>query len=298
MKRYLVRRIGWVFDDDWYNYDGNHDVDSVYETEAEAISRVNFLNHICFIHMGFQSRPFQVNFEESKKDQFVKRDKLAELVATYLKIDITEIYNPRRGFTWSDQYVYLNKLSTTQITEILDQIGLSFYNHYAIERDKYFLYTFMRNPQIWSKYMDEFDKPKYYYPFYDDRDLDNNFRIANSKIECYYYAINQRHNSITYQLSNETFYKGELNTLTKTPDLLLSILDQCPNVHFDLEKSCLVFAKTITPNELMQIDAVLIDPVLLTEEKPITDSIFKNESRNKLYSKIASKYKINSDINS
>jgi len=295
MKKYMVRRIGWVFDDDWYNYDGNHDVESIYESEEEAISRVNALNHIYFLHMGFESRPFQINFEESKVDEFVSRDKLAELVSSYLEIDMSEIYNPRKGFIWRDQSLYLSKLSTIQISEILNKINLRFFKHYTIESDKCFLFSFMRNPNKWHIYVDEFTSPEEYYHFFDDRDMDNNYRIVNSKLECYYYAINQEYNSITRKLNEEIFYEGEIDTITKTPDLLFSILEQCPNVHFDREYMYLAFSKNVTPNELMQIDSVLIDPILLIKEVPITASILMNESKSSIYKEIISKYKITTD---
>jgi len=297
MKNYIVRRIGWVFDDDWYNFDGNHDIESIYKTEKEAISRVDHLNHIYFIHMGFTSRPFQLNFNHTKKDEFVSRDNLANLISSNLKIDLAEIYNPRKGFIWKDRFSYLSKLNTKQISKILKEVNLSFFKYYEFNSDNLVLHTFIRNPKLWAKYVDEFTPADEFYSFYDDRDMNDNFRIANTRLECYYYAIEDDYNSIKRKLNEETFYSGELKKISNSPDLLNSIIEQSPNITYNTSKSQLAFDKNVTANELMLLDSVLNDPILLLKEIPVTKSIFKNEEGRSFYQEIKDKYKITTDNN-
>ena len=130
MSYFIVRKVGWVFDDDWYNYDGDHDVEGVYHSEKEAKDRVNLLNHIYFLYWGFMSRPFQVKYNAQRQYEFVSRDELAVLVSKYLEVEISELYNPKKGFIWRNESEYLRKLSREQVSNICSKININFFKYY------------------------------------------------------------------------------------------------------------------------------------------------------------------------
>ena len=137
------------------------------------------------------------------------------------------------------------------------------------------MFSFTRNPKVWSKLLNEYTIPEEVFPFCDDI---TNTRLANSRFECYYFAINEKYDSIAEQLSRDVIYSGELSDFCASPDLFLSVLEQCPNVTYDKQEKSLNFLESLTPEELMQIDTLLINPTILISKVPIDESIISNES--------------------
>lgn len=294
MKKYLIRRIGWVFDDDWFNYDGEHSIEGVYNTESEVRERHEYLSHIYFLSQSFMSRPFQLNYDHTTNgDKFVDRDLLAQLVAKCINVDIDEIYSPRKGFIWRNEEQYLSKLSRVQVMDILTKLRLSFFNIIEIDTQSYYLYTFKRNPQIWSSILEYeyYTNPNDYYNFYDDSDSDR-LRIVNSKLECYYYATRQGHEPITWRLCEKELIIGSLDKLSDTPNLLSQLIQNCMNLDYNNERQIIVFSKEVTAKELMMLDAVLSEPILIVEKLSLDTIVLESESNTFIHKEINRKYNL------
>jgi len=285
MYKYVVRAIGWVFDDDWYNYDGEHGIEGVYDSKAAAIARIDYLNHVHFLGRVFERRPLQLNYNYSlNDDKFIDRDLLLDLIAKKLGVKKQELSDAKRGFIWED-ISYLKKLSEKQVKDILEKLELSFFTYVELSSNNAHLYKFKRNSDLWSKYYEEsyYGAPNDYYYFFDDRD-DDHLRFVNTKLDCYYYAVSQAHDPITWQLSNDKIISGSIEELSTTPTLLSQVLNNSPNIK--------VFSKAVTPKEIMALDAVLTKPILIIEPVEIDALPIYNAEKNYFYKEIKKIYNL------
>ncbi|MFK7934510.1 MAG: hypothetical protein AB8G22_13445, partial [Saprospiraceae bacterium] len=87
MKQYVIRSIGWVFDDDWYNYDGEHDIVGCYSYKAEDDEKCKILNHQYFFDYFPVRRKFQLNYCFKPAYKFLDTEKIIEFLANYLGLD-------------------------------------------------------------------------------------------------------------------------------------------------------------------------------------------------------------------
>lgn len=292
MKKYVIRSIGWVFDDDWYNYDGPHEIAGVYDHESDAIERVDELNHRHFLSRVFISRRFQLNYGTSSgKEQFLDRNLLAKLIAKNIGVDVQSIYDPQYGFIWRDEIRYLKKLRTAQVKEILETIGLTFFTYVELSEENYFFYKVKRNPILWHRHMEEegYGNPEHYYYLFDDRDADKH-RLVSTRLEGYFYAVKQEYDPITWKLSQGNMISGSLEDLSKTPNLLEQIVKISENIAYDDSKQTMVFNKAVTPEELMSLDALLLHPILLLEKIPVASLSVYDEENTYLSKEIKKKY--------
>jgi len=51
MKKYIVRNIAWIFDDDWYNFDGEINLEGIYDSKMPLPTAIYGLT--MFIPDGF-----------------------------------------------------------------------------------------------------------------------------------------------------------------------------------------------------------------------------------------------------
>lgn len=291
MQKYIVRSIGWVFDDDWHNYDGEHDVEGIYATEIEAIKRVDYLNYIYFLGNIDKGRPFQLNYNYSSNgEEFLNRDLLVDLIAKHLGIKKELLFKEGR-FTRSYEENYLSKLSEKQVKDILLTLKLSFFTYVEFKFDNYHLYKFKRNPDIWHKQFESSleSNPHYYYYFFDYRDSDK-IRLVNTKLECYYYAANHDDDSITWQLSSEKMILGTIEELSATPELLIQVIKNSPNISINNINQSIVFSKEVTPQEIMSLDATLTKPILIIEKVPIDELPLFDVTKTYTFKEVKRKY--------
>lgn len=271
MKKYVIRSIGWVFDDDWYNYDGEHDIEGIYDSQNEANERCLKLNSIFFLYHFERLGSYQVNLPgpNLKKVEFVNISWIADYIVEELNFLREEIRDPRTGQLKGNQQV-LSHLTQKQIEAILDHTGLSFFKIYEFNSEEPFLFEFKRNEMIWDVLYDEneYGRPEYFYHFHDDRDHHQK-RAVTSIIECYEFALLSPFSSFEHDLTSRITIKGSLQELSRTPNLLKAVLSTCKQIVYHAEERRLVFSPPSVPEELMRLDAVLIQPILIWEKVSI-----------------------------
>ena len=99
MKKYIIRSIGWIFDDDWYNFDGDHDVVGIYDSKEEAENKVDELNHIYFLDQRFLTRSLQISYIQNEANySLVHENKIASMISKFINVDLDHIYQNGRGF--------------------------------------------------------------------------------------------------------------------------------------------------------------------------------------------------------
>lgn len=268
MKKYVIRSIGWVFDDDWYNFDGEHDIEGIYESEEEAYEKCIKLNSIFFLYHFERLGSYQVNLPgpNLKNVEFVNISWIADYIAEELSFNREEIWGTRTGRLKGNQQV-LSHLNQKQIEVILKHTGLSFFKIYEFNSEEPFLFEFKRNEMIWDVLYDENEDgpPEHFYYFHDDRDHDQK-RAVTSIIECYEFALFSPFSSFEHDLTSRITVKGSLQELSRTPNLLKTVLSTCKQIIYHEEERRLVFKSPSAPEELMRLDAVLIQPILIWEK--------------------------------
>lgn len=272
MKQYLIRSIGWVFDDDWYNNDGEHDIiEGTYNSLEEAKKKCNHLNYVYFLNYFDYLNKFQLDFSYNsyERPNFVNLDLIASLMAKELELKKDRIFN-KKSKTLNIDKKDLKRITAEQVDAILSKAGFRFFKILEVDSSELFFYYFKRNPEIWEFLYNQsyyLDPPDDFYYFFDDRDLNNNKRLANSIRDCYYYALKDNRTDFLLGLINLTVIKGEFNDLSELPNLLKNIIDNSPNI--DYQRGEVIFTKEITVEELVKLDSVLKKPLLITEKVSI-----------------------------
>ncbi len=270
MKKYGIRPVGWVFDDDWYNYDGEYEIEELFSTREEAEKRIDEHNQkILLSGWVFTSRSFQLTYSQAEPDiVFVGKSELGKKLAEILDIEVERVYNPKSGFTREMTDTYVKQLSPKQITSALTELGLSFYKLVSFESEtQAFYYHFRRNKNLWLKHFDEtyhFTEDDYL-SFKDDSPMEGN-RIALTKKECYYFAVNDPYDPISRQLATFDLLTGSLEELSDTPDLLKSVISNAEHIHYNADKKLIEFDYKVSHESLMALDQVLKEPLIILEK--------------------------------
>lgn len=271
MKKYMIRSVGWIFDDDWYNYDGEHDIEGVYDSKEEANERCQKLNSTFFLYYFEVLYKYQINLPGPGLDdlEFVDVSWIAEYLVKELNINKEDIWDRRISRLRANRMV-LSQLNLQQIESILQYTNLTFFKIFEFNSEELFLLEFKRNEAIWGRFYDKdyHGLAEHYYYFYDDRDQDQK-RVVSSIIDCYQYALCDLHASIESHLLSEIKIRGTLRELSKTPQLLQTVLTSCMQIDYLEDEQRIVFKSPLVPEELMRLDAVLKQPILLWEKIPI-----------------------------
>lgn len=268
MKRFVVRSIGWVFDDDWYNYDGEYDVEGVYLSRKDAVQRRNYLNHKRFLDFFSYLSRFQIDYDYhlNNTPKFVDVKRIAVLMAKRLELKEEDLFDNRYNRLNDDKNIK-EKITTDLVDEVLTDNHFTFYKIIEFNTEDIYFNYFKRNPIVWNKFYNEteYGEEDYYYYFYDDRDADIKRAVGSIK-ECYEYAIKHPYSSILYTLLNKKLIQGEFSALSETPNILKSIIDESSNIEYDTTNESVLFKQGISIEELMALDAVLINPIILIEK--------------------------------
>jgi len=270
MKRYIIRSVGWIFDDYWYNFDGDYDVEGVHDTEEEALERKKYLNHKHFLNYFSSLDRFQLNYgyETGESTSLIDVKKILLLISNKLNISEEQILN-----TGYSTLIYDELITEEESIELVDEIlkvnGFSFFRIIEFESEDIFFYQTKRNPKVWSKFYNKSmsgEEEWYYYFHLDGRD---ERRAVRTKKECYEYAINEAYSELRNQLHKHKLIKGKINELSATPAILENILRESKNIGYDNES--IIFKHSVSAEELMMLDSVLINPILLLEKVKIED---------------------------
>lgn len=277
MKKYVIRSIGWVYDDDWYNYDGAHDIEGVYDSREEAEARCQRLNANYLLAYFPYLRRYQLKFGygSARNPEFVDNTKMALFLAKELGVHPHQFIDRRtKQISVARNIIDELKSRPALVAQAMKLGGLHFFKLFEFEEDHLYLFHFKKNPEVWrklyeAKFSNLYPDPNFFYYYYDEREADHRRAVQTIK-ECYEYAVTYEHHPIGWQLQLSTLITGTLAELSPTPDLLLGVLSNTKHISYQ-EEGHLAFDKDVTPEELMSIDAVLKQPLLLMEKVDLAD---------------------------
>lgn len=293
VKKYIIRNIGWFYDDEQYNFDGEQRVEAIYERKSEALNRVDELNHMYFMALVFINTVFQslyTNYEGS--EEHINRDRLARLIADAIDVDVDTFYSPRKGFFLKNDGPYKELLTKKHVKEILAQLKFKFFICSEVEEGNIAFYKFKRNPEVWSPVLirDQYMTPEELYDYYYNEE-GSELRLVRTKAECYFYALNSW-DPIRYELNHDKLISGTYEALSTTPDLLAQVIKNSPHIAYDETGKYLVFHKEVTPEEVMSLDSVLKHPILIIEEHILDEKSITNKSDDYYYKALRKKFSV------
>jgi len=274
MKKYVLRSLGWIFDDDWYNFDDVQDLEGVYNSQEEATERKQYLDFIFFLNFFPYLGRYQIKFWEYssyQKPEFVDVKKARTLLAKKLNLSKEKLFD-------SDDYYQdirvekkhlLKNIPLQDISEIMKSIKLEFFKIVEFDSEEIFFYHFKRNRILdcWEVMnMHGIHENELY--FYDGRDRNPMAKRAVSTIkEAYEFALRfDGYSSIESELIQHPAIQGDFSELSQMPKVLESIIQNSKSISYDLDSKTVKFTKPIAIDELMALDSVLKNPVLIVEK--------------------------------
>lgn len=273
MKKFVIRHIGWIFDDDWYNFDKESSIQGVYNSKEEAIKKKRSLDYESFLSHSFYLHQYQYNYNWQKEEaKFIDVQKIAIYLSKKLNVHKHQIID-RKSNQFKNHNNILSKTTEDHVAEILNITNLEFFRIIEFDSEDIFFYYTKKNPDLWESKFDpySYNNLDHFY-YYVDESFVSNKRISKTIKECYEIAITDTSEGIVYKLIQYSPIQGDLDELSNTPSILESIIEQSKNISYDSDKKIILFKKELTADELMALDAVLIHPVL-SPEKVSIDSL-------------------------
>jgi len=273
MKKYVLRSVGWIFDDDWYNFDDVHDLVGIYNTKEEAVEKKVALDFLFFLYQFPYLSRYQLKFlnhAPKENPEFVDVKKARILLAEKLNLKEEELFdfNSRPPDFRKDKKQLLKNIPQVELHQIMKSIKLEFFKIYEFDEDEIFFYHFKKNPffSAWNIYEEE--EPNYY--FYDGRDRDPLVKRAVTTIkEAYEFALQKSDGfgqTIGPILTRKVLIKGDFSDLSHIPQILESIIQNSETISFDVDSKSIKFKAPIAVEELMALDSVLKEPLLILEK--------------------------------
>jgi len=173
MKKYVLRSLGWIFDDDWYNFDDVQDLVDIYDSKEEAIQKKQYLEFLLFLNQLPYIGRYQTKFLDSNlklKPEFIDTKKAQTLLAEKLNLKKEELFESDSHYPsfFHNKKHLLKNVSLIDIQEIMEAINLNFFRIIEFDSEEIFFYHIKKNNGLseWGTW--EEDNSDFY--FYDSRD--------------------------------------------------------------------------------------------------------------------------------
>ena len=140
--KYLIREVGWVFNDSTYDNDGNYRTVKIFDSEDEAKEKKkeldfeHFIHTIDFIHRYESYGDYRKNFRDYKL-------RVAKYLTRELNLNPTIQLIGHNGYSTS---MFLKELTPEIVQKILEIMNIDFFSIIAIEEANPFQYEVKLNP--------------------------------------------------------------------------------------------------------------------------------------------------------
>ncbi|MFK8004784.1 MAG: hypothetical protein AB8H03_00370 [Saprospiraceae bacterium] len=268
MKKYFVRKIGWVYDDARWNNDGAHQFVESFTSKEEAIEVKQKLNREYFITV-FDWIHEYTTWSIYDKDYQEIKDSVNDYLINELSCNPTiRLYPDNSEYS---NLRFLQKPTNTQLDELIKRFRISFFQ--ISEFDKKNNLTFINaifsgDYNYSSEYLTDYDGNinLLFTSKYEAMD-----RFKKEKIDEYIYE-----EKIFFLIHKHTLLKDKLENLSSFPDIIKDFIST--NKHISYLDEQIIIQPRITTESLLQLNSLLKKPFLIFEEKEINESDFVQDN--------------------
>lgn len=135
MKQYIIRKIGWAYDDSNYYTDGEQEVVEIFDNYESAIEFNNRLNR-SYLFYNFEQLYRYLFFDDFTKNKthLINSQNLHEYLVKGLNFNATILLHPGRWVEY-EYLMFLNPPTNEQLDKILTLSGLSFFKIIEVEKE-------------------------------------------------------------------------------------------------------------------------------------------------------------------
>lgn len=264
MKQYLIRNVGWVYDDSLYFNDGLYHNVAIFDTaeealiEAEELNREFLIQRLSFIHRHQTWTNFKADFANW-------RNSVHDFLITEFDFNPTILLYP-----FSKElsiFMFARRPSVEQLDRLAKQTKVEFFKVVEIDDSTPFFYAKL-NPA--------YGEGDEYLATY----LTEEHMIFSSKKEAVAHYRKTFEHSAEALRNHQNVLSGSLAKLSRLPAHLQSLINASPGLSYDgktLKVSASVSDETLTSlNELLTQAFLLFEQTALKEIPPFSANDIKN----------------------
>lgn len=256
MSKYLLRNIGWPYNDSTYEFDGEQRVVEIFDTKEEAIQRRDYLNREYLLYNLNCIERFEV-WGENYQKHFEKVNNC--LVSQFGFNPSVALYS---YFASSYSiFMFWEKPDDKSLDQLVELFGVRFFSIIEISAEDHVHFFTAKINELYTSYPDEYLM---------DYHGAQNMYFA-SYMEAYERFISELEDELYGIKSDEgnLILKGSVEDLTNLPHIFSSVIDESGYLKY--ENNALIIAYNIDAQTFSKVNPLLKNPILLFEKEPLKD---------------------------
>lgn len=265
MKEYIIRKVGWAYDDSDYQYDGESGIVDWFVSKKEAIAKAKMLNRRYLLSNFWQLAKYDLEGQKTI-DYVTRRKKLDAYLVDELGFNPTIKLYPQFKNSY-DFGMFLKPPSDEQVDKIVELSGIEFFR--VIEVDKE--YPIFYKAYIVADYI--FRQEKVYLHHRENYE----HVLFNRQIDAFKSFKNHKYNfqDVFSSRSEKSILNGTPEKLSLLPRVFEDFIARNKGLSYEKEK--LNVSGDIDILALQQLNELLKKPFLQFEEVTITDDLIVEE---------------------
>jgi len=263
--KYLVREVGWVFNDSTFDNDGHYRTVEIFDSEIQAKAKKEelefeyFLHRLEFIHRYESYGNYKENFRNYKS-------KITKCLVQEFNLNPTIQLMGHYGYS---SFMFLQELNPGDVQKLLEVMNIDFFSIVEIEDSKQLQYEAKLNPIYYE------GREEYLWDYHGT----NRLRF-DTKLEAFKRFIKEEYHFYHFTFNKNPKLAGTLNEISELPDVLNTLIQSTTELEYLNEE--LILLRESSPNIILQLNELLKEPILLFDEVEI------NKSKNKFDSDFTS----------
>ena len=257
MKQYIIRRIGWGFNDSEYFLDGDAEIIQIFTDAVEAADFKKHLERESFSHLFALCHRYVFAPDFVKNNTAVaKRVRLHEYLVNEQSFSPTLLIHPRRWVNYEES-MFLTPLSNEDIDHMIELVNIDFYKLIEVNnKDEFELIRV----KFKSAYLGE-DM------FICHSGGTEGPMIFNSRIEAVEAFLRSSFSNSQYYKNGLLNINGTIGEIARLPTILEDYITKNDTVYFS--DCTLTISKDIDTKTFLQVNELLANPILVYEQIPL-----------------------------
>lgn len=252
--KYILREIGWIYNDSTYDNDGYYRTIKIFETENEAKTKKRELEFEYFLKNLYRLHRYE-SYGEYKQNYKNYKARVTNYLVEKYDLNPTIQLIGHYGYSAS---MFLKELTADDVQEILNVMNINFFSIIEIENKNKIQYE----AKINSYYYDGVEEYLW--------DWHGNSKLRfDTKLDAFKRFIDKEYHFHHFTFNKNPKIKGTLSEISNLPNILNSLIHSNKNIHnIDIG---LTISQEISAELLLQLNELLKEPILIFIEVEITN---------------------------